>query len=302
VPAPARDTQRPRRRRTGRGNPAVPYRRGVPVYDLSKRRRARVVRPHPIFLAFVAVTLLGGWLAWTRTAGGDRLGDFGVFLLVIGGWVVSLSLHEFAHAYAAYRAGDRSVEAAGYLRLNPLKYAHPFLSIILPLLFIVQGGIGLPGGAVYLHRHAFRSRAMQSAAAAAGPATNVVFGALLIWAAAGHDADVLSYGAADSHARFWTGVAFLGFLQITAAVLNLLPIPGLDGYAILEPYLDPETVRIGEKIKPWGMLGVIVALQINALNTAFFRLVDWLYDLSGSTHVIALIGHEFFRFWAKPAP
>lgn len=276
----------------------------MPVYDLSKRRRARVVRPHPIFLAFVAVTVLGGLLAWTRTAAGDRLGDFGVFLLVIGGWVVSLSLHEFAHAYAAYRAGDRSVEAAGYLRLNPLKYAHPFLSIILPLLFIIQGGIGLPGGAVYLHRQAFRSRAMQSAAAAAGPATNVVFGTVLIWAAAGHDADVLSFGSDGSHARFWTGVAFLGFLQITAAVLNLLPIPGLDGYAILEPYLasvDPETVRIGENIKPWGMLGVIVALQINALNTAFFRLVDWLYDLSGSSHVVALIGHEFFKFWAKPA-
>ncbi|HZY76416.1 MAG TPA: site-2 protease family protein [Jatrophihabitantaceae bacterium] len=265
----------------------------MPVYDLSKRRRARVVRPHPIFLAFVAVTVLGGWLAWTRAAAGDRLGDFGVFLLVIGGWVVSLSVHEFAHAYAAYRAGDRSVEAAGYLRLNPLKYAHPFLSIILPLLFIIQGGIGLPGGAVYLHRHAFRSRSMQSAAAAAGPATNAVFGALLIWA--------VSVNGASDHVRFWAGVAFLGFLQITAAVLNLLPVPGLDGYAILEPYLDPETVRIGEKIKPWGMLGVIVALQINALNNAFFRLVNWLYELSGSDHLAAAVGHEFFKFWAKPA-
>ena len=265
----------------------------MPVYDLSKRRRARVVRPHPIFLAFVAVTLVGAWLAWTRTAGGDRLGDLGVFLLVIGGWVVSLSVHEFAHAYAAYRAGDRSVEAAGYLRLNPLKYAHPFLSIILPLLFIIQGGIGLPGGAVYLHRHAFRSRAMQSAAAAAGPATNVVFGAALIWA-------VSANGESD-HVRFWAGIAFLGFLQITAAVLNLLPIPGLDGYSIVEPYLDPETVRIGEKIKPWGMLGVIVALQIGALNNAFFRLVNWLYELSGSSHLAAALGHEFFRFWAKPA-
>ena len=72
---------------------------------------------------------------------------------------MSLCLHEFAHAYAAYRAGDRSVEAAGYLTLNPFKYAHPLLSIVLPLLFIVQGGIGLPGGAVYLHPHAFRSKA-----------------------------------------------------------------------------------------------------------------------------------------------
>ena len=46
----------------------------------------------------------------------------------------------------------------GYLTLNPFKYAHPLLSIVLPLFFIVQGGIGLPGGAVYLHPHAFRSK------------------------------------------------------------------------------------------------------------------------------------------------
>ena len=39
--------------------------------------------------------------------------------------------------------------------------------------------------------------------------------------------------------------AFLGFLQLTAAVLNLLPIPGLDGYGIIEPYLDPQTRQFG---------------------------------------------------------
>jgi Zn-dependent protease len=272
------------------------------VSKLTRRRSrpgAGAVRPHPIFLAFVALAAVGGWLAWTNTAPGSRAGDFGVFLFVIGAWVVSLCLHEFAHAYTAFRAGDRSVEAAGYLTLNPLKYSHPVLSIVLPLFFIVQGGIGLPGGAVYLHRHAFRSRAMQSAAAAAGPLTNAAFGALLIWLASGHEADVFAFAADGAHGRFWAGVAFLGFLQLTAAVLNLLPIPGLDGYAIVEPYLDADTVRLGEKIKPWGFIGVIVLLQIDKLNEQFFRFVYWLYDLSGSDHLIAFAGHLFFKFWAK---
>jgi Zn-dependent protease len=264
----------------------------VSVYDLGKRRRSRAVRPNPIFLAFVAVTAFGGWLAWSQTQPGSRLGDVGVFLLVLGGWTVSLCLHEFAHAYAAYRAGDRSVEAAGYLTLNPLKYAHPVLSIVLPLLFILQGGIGLPGGAVYLHRHAFRSKAMQSAAAAAGPATNALFAAALLFVAHGH--------LADPHPRLWYGLAFLGFLQITAAVLNLLPIPGLDGYAIVEPYLDPETTRIAEKIKPWGMIGVIVALQVRQLNAWFFDVVYAVFGLSGMPRIVAQIGNEFFRFWANP--
>lgn len=273
------------------------------VYDLGRRRRG-AVRPSPLFLAFVAVAALGGAVAWTANGRGSRIGDFGVLLFVLGGWVVSVCFHEFAHAYAAYRAGDRSVEAAGYLTLNPFKYSHPVLSILLPLFFILSGGIGLPGGAVYLHPHAFRSKRSRSLAAAAGPAMNVAFALLLLWSAKPHLGDVVGYlsagGPDDNHARFWAGVAFLGFLQATAAVLNLLPVPGLDGYAIIEPYLDPETRRVGDKVKPWGMLGVIVLLlYVNSLNDAFFRLVNWLCARTGASELLWAAGHQFFRFWAK---
>jgi Zn-dependent protease len=263
----------------------------VPVYDLSKRRRS-AVRPSPIFLAFVALAVAGGVLAWREHTSGSRLADFGVFLMVVAGWVVSLCLHEFGHAYAAYRAGDRSVEAAGYLTLNPLKYAHPLLSMVIPLVFIIQGGIGLPGGAVYLHRDAFRSRAMQSVAAAAGPLSNVLFAAVTLFFVHAHLNDT-------THVRFWAGLAFFGFLQVSAAVLNLLPIPGLDGWAIIEPYLDPHTVQGAAAIKPWGMIGVIVLLQIQQLNTAFFNFVYRIYDVSGVPRLASELGHAFFKFWLK---
>ncbi len=274
------------------------------VYDINRDlgRRRRVVRPSPLFLAFVAITVGGGVGAWFVTGQGSRLGDFAVLVFVLGGWVVSVCFHEFAHAYTAYRAGDRSVEAAGYLTLNPFKYTHPVLSILLPLFFIVQGGIGLPGGAVYLHRHAFRSKAMQSAASAAGPAVNLVLAIVLLLVAKSHSAEILAYLSGDTsgHARFWAAVAFLGFLQTTAAVLNLLPVPGLDGYAIIEPYLDPETARVGDKIKPWGMIGVIVLLIVFApLNQAFVDVVDWLARRTGADQILWDAGRFFFKFWAK---
>jgi Zn-dependent protease len=270
------------------------------VYDLGKRRRG-AVRPSPLFLAFVAAAALGGLLAWIGDGSGSRLGDLGVFLLVIAGWVVSVCLHEFAHAYTAYRSGDRSGESAGYLTLNPFKYAHPLLSVILPLLFIMQGGIGLPGGAVYLHRHAFRSKRSQSLAAGVGPLTNALLAIVLLLLAKAHYADLLGFlgGAGGTHARFWSGIAFLGFLQVTAAVLNLLPVPGLDGWAIIEPYLDPHTVQGAQKIKPWGMIGIIVLLQIQAFRDAFFKLVNALYDLTGAKENLWIAGHQFFQFWVK---
>ena len=82
------------------------------------------------------------------------------------------------------------------------------------------------------------------------------------------------------HPVLWAGVAFLGFLQITALLLNLLPIPGLDGYSALEPHLSPETQRALEQFKPYGFLLLFLLLLAPPLNQWFFGLVDWVFELS----------------------
>ena len=247
------------------------------------------VRPHPVFLAVVALAAAGGVLAWLAADEVTPLARVGVFVLVIAGWLVSLCLHEFGHAYTAWRFGDHGVEARGYLTLNPLKYSHPMLSLGLPVLFIALGGIGFPGGAVYVQTSWMTPR-QKSLVSLAGPAANLVLGAVLL--------TVTSVYGSQSHAVFWSGLAFLGFLQVTALLLNLIPVPGLDGYGALEPHLSPDTQRALEPVKQWGFFILLLLLFAPTLNRWFFGAVYWLCGLSGVSPMLMQVGGALTRFWS----
>lgn len=247
------------------------------------------VRPSPVFLALIGITIAGGALAWLAADALGPLARVGVFVFVIAGWVVSLCLHEFGHAYTAWRFGDHDVAVRGYLTLNPLKYSNPMLSIGLPLLFIALGGIGLPGGAVYV-RTGFMTPRQRSLVSLAGPLATLILAVLLLGAAR------LFYDPA--HPVFWAGVACLGFLQVTALALNLLPIPGLDGYGALEPHLSPDTQRAVEPAKQFGFLILLVVLLAPGPNNWFFSAVFALFDLSGVPRVLVGAGLELTRFWS----
>ena len=256
---------------------------------MSVRPLRQSVRPSPVFLVLVGLTAVGGALAWLAAETVRPMAYVGVFIFVIAGWLVSLCLHEFGHAYTAWRFGDHDVEALGYLTLNPMKYSSPLLSLGLPLLFIALGGIGLPGGAVYL-RTGFMTPRQRTIVNLAGPFANLVLGVLLLTAT--------RLFPDPDHAVFWGGVAFLGFLQLTALVLNLLPVPGLDGYAALEPHLSPATRRALEPARQFGFLILIVLLLTPALNRWFFSAVFWLFGLSGVSPRLALFGENLTRFWS----
>lgn len=244
-------------------------------------REAR--RPSPIFVFIVALFALTGVLLWF----GVRGLRWWALLFVLSGWVVSLCLHEFAHALMAYRSGDTTVAARGYLTLDPFKYAHPVLSIVLPLLFVLLGGIGLPGGAVWIDHGMIRNRTRETLISLAGPGTNFVFALITIapfW-----------FGVVDvTHAAFWGALAFLAFLQLTAAILNLLPVPGLDGGNAVRPWLNYEWRKAFNTIAPWGMI-VVFALLMNArLGGAFFSAIFWVGGALGLDPLYVDIGRSVF--------
>ena len=257
--------------------------------------------PSPVFVGILAVTAVAGWMAWTGY-GNERVD---VFLLIVAGWVLSLCLHEYAHAIVAYFAGDRGVAERGYLRLNPLKYTHPVLSIVLPLIAVVLGGIGLPGGAVWVDHAYIRGKLKESLISAAGPATNVVFALALavpFALGAGRDVRLFSDGSGGfvvggSHGAFWVALASLAFLQVTASLLNLLPVPGLDGGNIVRPWLSPPYQRAYQLFAPYGFILLFVLLWQSKVNGWFFTLVSWLTTLIGVPEGMGEIGLVYMRFW-----
>ncbi|WP_432829628.1 site-2 protease family protein [Dactylosporangium sp. CA-092794] len=244
-------------------------------------------RPSAIFLGLVALLVVSGWMAWS----GFGSAKFNVFLFVAAGWAISLCLHEYSHALVAFKGGDIDVAHRGYLTLNPLKYTHPLLSIVIPLIFVMIGGIGLPGGAVWVNHGAIRSKFVDSLISFAGPATNMVLAIVLVLP--------FSLGLdTTGHPAFWAALAFLAFLQLTASVLNFVPMPGVDGGNLIYPWLSPQWQRGFGHMAPYGMLILIALLWSPKINAWFFNVVYWIGDLIGLPSYQAAVGYDLFRFWS----
>lgn len=247
--------------------------------------RAATIAPSPLFVLLVTATVAGGALA-ALTSGAARTG--GIVLLVLGGWAVSLCLHEFGHAVVAYRGGDRSVRAKGYLTLDIRRYTDPVLSLLLPLLLLAAGGIPLPGGAVWINHGALRSRAIASAVSLAGPLTNLALGAALI-------AVVSAGGLPDGLA---VGLSCLALVQVIAFVLNILPVPGLDGFGVLEPYLAASTRQFAAKVRPYApLLLFVLIIGLPPLAAALFGVSFTAFDALGGHPAAAAAGFDELLFW-----
>ena len=251
-----------------------------------------VLQVSPVFIGLVAITAAAGALLW-----------FGIFptfagaltiLFVTAGWITSVCVHEFGHALVAYIGGDRSVRASGYLDLNPLRYTNVLLSLVMPVLFLLLGGIGLPGGAVYIDRGALRSRAWDSAVSVAGPAGTLVCALIVAspFLVPGNEGWLN-----QTNAGFFGALAFLAFIEVIALVLNLLPVPGLDGYGIIRPWLPYTLQGLANQYGQLGILAVFGVLWfVTPVSHAFFQAVLQLTSFAGIPPILIGYGQSNFRF------
>jgi len=235
-------------------------------------------------------------LAWLALGGLILLHPIGllVFAFVMIGWVLSVMVHEFSHAAVAWLGGDHTVAEKGYLAFDPRRYGDLGVSLVIPLLALAMGGVGFPGGAVYIRHDLIRNRFWRSASSLAGPAATLLcllglsFG-LVLWQG--------ELGGRGAIALF-EALTVLAFLQAMALILNLLPIPGLDGFGAIRPFLPSALTPHIRKAEGLVMVGLLLLIFfVPGASAALFRAAAALALGLGLDLDALQSGWRAFHFW-----
>ncbi|MFI6574572.1 site-2 protease family protein [Nocardiopsis sp. NPDC050513] len=256
--------------------------------------------PSPVFVLLLGLAAFAGWLSWEAVELDWAAEDASVTplippLLIVLGWIVSATVHEFGHALAAYLAGDRSLRGSGYLRLNPFAFREVFGGAVLPLAYLCLGGLGLTGPPAYVKwdRISGPGRVL---VALAGPLAS-----LLLAAALTVTVSVLVPPGNDTTNWAIAALAFLSLANLTAAVVNLLPVPGLDAFEPLAPALPAKTASALRTNALYCSIAVFALLWLPLVNEPFLNAFYWFYDAVLPNPVypgMVFHGQLLLQFWA----
>ncbi len=176
------------------------------------------------------------------------------FLLFLPMFLISLGIHEFAHAYSASKLGDNTAKNQGRLTLNPFKHADLVGTYLMPLAAFASG-FALIGWAkpVPVNRNNFNNQLRDDAIVSfAGPFSNLVLAILFLLAF------VLFSRTQMSQQNYILSMCWYGvFFNVFLFAFNLLPIPPLDGSHIL---FDLFPNKITAKLLNLGLYGSIILL------------------------------------------
>jgi Zn-dependent protease len=179
--------------------------------------------------------------------------------------VFAITVHEVAHGWMAKRYGDKTADQLGRLTLNPLKHIDPVGTIIIPGLLLITFTGFIFGWAkpVPVDARNFKNpkKAMMMVALA-GPASNLLMAigwALLARLGVAIELEFISMPL------IYSGVAGIT-INLVLALINLLPIPPLDGSRILSGLLPDYWAWRFNQLERWGFLILLVLLATNALG------------------------------------
>ena len=210
---------------------------------------------------------------------------YGIFILIL---LLAIVLHEYAHGWAASKLGDKTAKMLGRLTLNPLKHVDPVGTILIPgMLFLLSTGFifdyAKPVPITWKNlRHPKRDMAI---VAAAGPIANFLMAfawALLVRAG-------LVMGETGI-ALVYMGVAGI-FINTVLMVLNLLPLPPLDGGRVMTSLLPGPLAYRFSRIEPYGFIILIVLLITGVLGKILLPVITLM--MGALAILTGLPGEEF---------
>lgn len=196
--------------------------------------------------------------------------------------IFAITLHEAAHGYVAKHFGDLTAYSQGRVSLNPLRHIDPVGTILLPLVTLWLGGILFGWAKPVPVNFAALRRPRQDMlwVALAGPGANLFMA--LLWGF------MIKVGLGLPEGNFSTPLILMGVagikINVVLMVLNLLPLPPLDGGRVAVSLLPPHLAQNFAKIEPYGFMILVLLLMTGILGavigpfiTVTIQLVAWVF-------------------------
>ena len=204
--------------------------------------------------------------------------------------IFAITMHEAAHGYVAKHYGDLTAHAAGRISLNPVRHIDLIGTIIVPLTLFILSKLTMGAGFLFgwakpvpvnftnLHR----PKRDMLWVAAAGPAANLLMA--ILWAL------VIKFGLAIPESSFATPMILMGIagiqINVILMVLNLLPLPPLDGGRMAVSLLPQRIAQHFARIEPYGLIILLLLLFSGILGAVVWpaiisikQVLAWLFGL-----------------------
>lgn len=200
------------------------------------------------------------------------MGDINDLMVKISIWtlpvLLAITLHEWGHAWASNKLGDPTARMLGRVSLNPIRHIDPVGTILVPLMLLMIGGFvfGWAKPVPVDGRNLAEPRRDHALIAIAGPLANVAmaFGWVVVHLIAVKlIADGQTWLGAPLRLMARAGIV----INVALCVLNLLPLPPLDGSALVAWALPEQMANTYERLAPYGMFILLGLVASGLLGT-----------------------------------